>query len=80
MMDESARLLTLQQQFENETNGNIKFFGLSTSETIRVCILNDLSKKADKVKSDFKVADKRFVINLPQNNDNGNLTPFHDLV
>ena len=62
MMDESARLLTLQQQLENETDGKIKYFGLSVSETIRMCILNG-SKKAEKVKSDFKVADKRFVIN-----------------
>jgi hypothetical protein len=63
MMDESARLLTLQQQLENDTDGKVKFFGLSVSETIRTCILNG-SKKAEKVKSDFKVADKRFVIDL----------------
>lgn len=61
MMDESARLLTLQQQLENEADGKVKFFGLSTSETIRMCILNG-SKRTEKVKSEFKVADKRFVI------------------
>ena len=63
MMDESARLLTLQQQLENEADGKVKYFGLSVSETIRTCILNG-SKKAEKVKSDFKVADKRFVTDL----------------
>ena len=62
-MDESARLLTLQQQLENEADGKVKFFGLSTSETIRMCILNG-SKRTEKVKSDFKVPDKRFVVDL----------------
>jgi len=60
MMDESARLLALQQQLENEADGKVQFFGLSTSETIRVCLLNGFSKRAEKVKSEFKVADKRF--------------------
>lgn len=64
MMDESARLLALQQQLENEADGKVQFFGLSTSETIRVCLLNGFSKRAEKVKSEFKVADKRFVIIL----------------
>jgi len=61
MMDESVRLLTFQQQLEKETDGKIPFFGLSINETIRICLLNGMSKKADKVKSDFKVPDKRCV-------------------
>jgi hypothetical protein len=61
MTDEYARLLTFQQQLENETDGKIKYFGLSVNETIRSCVLNGFSKRADKVKSDFKVPDKRFV-------------------
>jgi hypothetical protein len=60
MMDESARLLTFQQQLEKESDGKIIFFGLSVNETIRTCLLNGMSKRADKVKSDFKVPDKRF--------------------
>ncbi|KAJ7269847.1 vacuolar assembling sorting protein VPS16 [Mycena rebaudengoi] len=60
MMDESARLLTFQQQLERESDGKIIFFGLSVNETIRTCLLNGMSKRADKVKSDFKVPDKRF--------------------
>lgn len=62
MMDESARLLAFQQQLEQEANGKVKFFGMSINETIRACLLNDLPKRADKIKSDFKVPDKRFVI------------------
>ncbi|KAG6888102.1 hypothetical protein C0995_010667 [Termitomyces sp. Mi166 len=60
MMDESVRLLTFQQQLEKESDGKVEFFGTSINETIRLCILNGLSKRADKVKSDFKVPDKRF--------------------
>ncbi|CAA7264394.1 unnamed protein product [Cyclocybe aegerita] len=58
--DENARLLTFQQQLESETDNKIKFFGLSVNETMRVCLLNGLSKRADKIKSEFKVPDKRF--------------------
>lgn len=65
MMDESVRLLTLQQQLEKEADGKIVFFGLSVNETIRTCLLNGMSKRADKVKSDFKVPDKRYVPDLP---------------
>ncbi|KAF8190560.1 vacuolar assembling/sorting protein VPS16 [Pholiota molesta] len=60
MIDESARLLAFQQQLEGEAGGKVKFFGLSVNETIKMCILNGLSKRADKIKSDFKVPDKRF--------------------
>lgn len=60
MMNESVRLLALQQQYEKDSDGKIKFFGQSVSETIRTCILNNMSKKADRVKTEFKVPDKRF--------------------
>lgn len=60
MMDESVRLMTLQQQLEKETDGRVTFFGQTVNETIRTCLTNGLSKRADKIKSDFKVPDKRF--------------------
>ncbi|KAI0325164.1 vacuolar protein sorting-associated protein 16 [Cubamyces sp. BRFM 1775] len=60
MMDESVRLLTFQQQLEKEADGKIAFFGLSVNETIRTCLVNGMAKRADKLKSDFKVPDKRF--------------------
>lgn len=62
MMDENVRLLTFQQQLEKESDGKITFFGLSVSETIRICLLNGMGKRAEKVRSDFKVPDKRFVL------------------
>lgn len=61
MMDENVRLLTFQQQLEKEADGNITFFGLSVSETIRTCLLNGMAKRAEKVRADFKVPDKRYV-------------------
>ncbi|KAK2461284.1 hypothetical protein APHAL10511_006811 [Amanita phalloides] len=61
MMDESIRLLTFQDQLEKEAaDRNIAFFGLSVSETIKKCLVNGMSKRADKTKADFKVPDKRF--------------------
>lgn len=60
IMDESVRLLTLQQQLERETDGKIPFFGLSVNGAIRQCLVNNLSKRADKIKADFKVPDKRY--------------------
>lgn len=61
MMDESARLLAMQQQLEKDSDGKVKFFGQSVSQTIRSCLMNGMNKKADKVKSEFKVPDKRYV-------------------
>jgi len=60
MMDESIRLLTYQQQLEKEADGKLNFFGLSVNETITTCLMNGMSRKADKVKTDYKVPDKRF--------------------
>ena len=59
MMDEYSRLLTFQQALEKETTDKIVFFGLSVDETIKECLLNGMSKRADKLKSEFKVPDKR---------------------
>ena len=59
MMDESARLLVLQQQLEKEADSKINFFGLSINETMRTCLLNGMSKRADKIKSEFSVSEKR---------------------
>ena len=58
-MDDHARLLTLQQTLEQELAGR-PFVGLSVNETIRQCLVGAASKKADKVRSEFKVPDKRF--------------------
>ncbi|KIY47376.1 vacuolar protein sorting-associated protein 16 [Fistulina hepatica ATCC 64428] len=60
MMDEYSRLLIAQRQLEKDLDGKVPLFGLTVNETIRQCIVNGHSKRADKIKSDFKVPDKRF--------------------
>lgn len=64
-MDEYCRLLVFQQTLEKETTDKIEFFGLSVDETIKKCLLNGMSKRADKLKSDFKVPDKRYEAESP---------------
>ena len=59
-MDEYNRLLGFQQTLEKETTDKIEFIGLSVDETIKKCLFNGMSKRADKLKSDFKVPDKRY--------------------
>lgn len=62
MMDDYHKLLSAQHQLDMETEGKISFLGQSLNETIRLCILNGMSKRADKLKSDFRVPDKRFAL------------------
>ncbi|EJD40200.1 vacuolar protein sorting-associated protein 16 [Auricularia subglabra TFB-10046 SS5] len=60
MMDENIKLMAFQLDLEKEVEHKVKFVGLSVSETIKTCLVNGLSKKADKVKKDWVVPDKRF--------------------
>ena len=59
MMDDYSRLLSAQHQFDMENDAKIVTFGTSVNETIRLCLINSMSRKAEKFKSDFKVPDKR---------------------
>ena len=68
MMDESARLLAFQQILEKDTDGKVTFFGLSINDTIIKCITSGLPKRADKLRADWKVPDKRFVFRSHQLN------------
>lgn len=60
-MDEYLKLLAFQQQLEKDLDGTKAFVGMSVTETIRACIAAGLHKKAERLRSDFKVPDKRFV-------------------
>jgi hypothetical protein len=62
MVDEGVRLLTFQQQIEKETDARIPFFGLSVNEGVQTCLLNGITKRADEIKADFKVPDKKYVL------------------
>jgi vacuolar protein sorting-associated protein 16 len=59
MMEESGRLLLLQQSLEKDIDGTVTFVGLSVADTIMLCIKQGLSKRAEKIRSDWKVADKQ---------------------
>ena len=58
-MDEQLKLLAYQQTLEKDCDGRRHFSGLSINETIRQCIVAGWPKKADKVRTDWKVPDKR---------------------
>ncbi|KAI8327280.1 Vps16, C-terminal region-domain-containing protein [Choanephora cucurbitarum] len=57
-VDEAVRLLQFQLQLEKDTQQS--FTGLSTSETIYKCTVLGQHNKASKIKTDFKIPDKRF--------------------
>lgn len=60
LSEEYVRLLGFQSAMEKEDGGRTRFVGLSVNETIRTCLIKDLPKKAEKVRVDWKVPDKRF--------------------
>lgn len=60
MMDENLRLLSFQLELEKDVDHKVKFVGLSVSETIKLCLVNGLSKKAERVRKEWNVPDKRF--------------------
>lgn len=62
MMDDFARLLGMQEGVERELDGRVRVVGLSVSETVRVCLVNGLAKRAESVRSGWKVPDKRYVL------------------
>ncbi|KAF6134565.1 hypothetical protein GIB67_022305, partial [Kingdonia uniflora] len=57
--EEHAKLLRIQHELEVTTNKAI-FVGTSISDTIRTCILLGNHRAATKVKSEFKVSEKRW--------------------
>ncbi len=61
MMEDAQRLLKTQQTMESETDHKYTFVGLSVNDIISHLLLNRLAKRADKIRADFKVPDKRQV-------------------
>lgn len=62
MMDEAYRLLSHQQTLEKEAEPamSLHVIGLSVNETISALLKVGLAKKADRVRADFKVPDRRY--------------------
>lgn len=59
MAEDSLRLLTLQEQMERELENKYSFAGLNVNETISYLLQIGLGKRAEKIRSDWKVPDKR---------------------
>jgi len=60
MTEESGKLLLLQQILERDVDGKATFVGLSVADTIMLCIKSGLTKRAEKIRSDWKVTDKQW--------------------
>ncbi|EST04654.2 Vps16, C-terminal [Kalmanozyma brasiliensis GHG001] len=60
LVDEQIRLLAFQWAVQKEDGGRSTFTGLSLNETIRQLLFRNMAKKAEKLRSDFKVPDKRY--------------------
>lgn len=60
LTEEYVKLLGFQAALEKEDGGRTTFVGLSVNETIRQCLIKSMTKKAEKVRTDWKVPDKRF--------------------
>lgn len=56
--DEEAGLLGFQSALEHEAGGAV-FVGLSLVATIKACIQKRLERQADRLRSEFRVSDKR---------------------
>jgi hypothetical protein len=57
-LDEASRLLHLQEVFERDLQE--RFMGVSVNETVFRLIRTGYSSRANKVKSEFKIPEKRF--------------------
>ncbi|SNX85643.1 related to vacuolar protein sorting 16 [Melanopsichium pennsylvanicum] len=60
LVDEQIRLIAVQQALEKEDGHRSQYTGLSLNGTIRQLLFRNMSKKAEKLRSDFKVPDKRY--------------------
>lgn len=65
LVEEEARLLAFQAVLENEDGHLSSWVGQSVNETIRNCLIKSktsaaMFKKAEKLKNDFKVTEKRW--------------------
>ena len=59
MAEDSLRLLTLQEQMERELENKYTLAGLNVNETMSYLLQIGLGKRAEKIRSEWKVPDKR---------------------
>jgi len=61
MAEDAKRLLSLQMAYERELAHKFTFAGLSVNDFIYTLLCEGLGKRAEKVRADWRVPDKRFV-------------------
>jgi hypothetical protein len=61
MADDAHRLLSLQLAYERELDHKFAFAGLSVNDFILNLLSEGFGKRAEKVRADWKVPDKRYV-------------------
>lgn len=61
MADDANRLLSLQMAYERETEHKHKLAGLSVNDFISVLLVEGYGKRAERVRADWRVPDKRYV-------------------
>ena len=62
MAEDAKRLLSLQMAYERELAHKFTFAGLSVNDFIYTLLCEGLGKRAEKVRADWRVPDKRFVL------------------
>ncbi|RXK39934.1 vacuolar protein sorting-associated protein [Tremella mesenterica] len=60
MADDAHRLLALQTAYERELDHKFSFAGLSVNDFISALLLAGFGKRAERVRADWKVGDKRW--------------------
>ena len=62
MAEDAKRLLSLQMAYERELAHKFVFAGLSVNDLIYTLLCEGLGKRAEKVRADWRVPDKRYVL------------------
>lgn len=60
MAEDAKRLLSLQLAYERELEHKFSFAGLSVNDFIFTLIAEGFGKRAEKVRADWRVPDKRY--------------------
>ena len=61
MAEDAKRLLSLQLAYERELKDEFRFAGLSVNDFIYTLLCEGFGKRAEKVRADWRVPDKRLV-------------------
>jgi hypothetical protein len=64
MAEDAKRLLALQIAYEKELEYKFQFIGLSVNDFIYTLLSEGFGKRAEKVRADWRVPDKRLVVPL----------------